>query len=132
MGRTMRIRPFFWLLLFVSCASVITLACLHQPYTPTLLQVQLEQKQLVANAPASMELNLTDIEGLPINEAQVIPSARMTNMAMIALNTHVIPQGNGKYKVNLDLYMPGPWSITIQTHAHGFTSQEKTFQVLVL
>ncbi|GCE21090.1 FixH family protein [Dictyobacter kobayashii] len=128
----MRIRPFFWLILGMACVSVVVLAFLYQPYAPAFLQVQMEQKQFVATGTSRLELHLTDPDGLPIDQAQIIPSAHMTNMDMAALHNHVVPHGHGVYEVNMDLYMAGPWSITIQTQAQGFTPQQRTIKVTVL
>jgi hypothetical protein len=127
----MRIRPFFWLILFVTCGSVLALACMYQPHAPTILQVSMMQKQFVAGGPSSLKLSLTDPDGQPINQAQVIPSARMTNMEMAVKSSHVMSSGSGTYTIDLDLSMAGPWSITIQTRAPGFATQEKTLQVIV-
>ena len=107
-------------------------AILYQPHAPTFLQVHVVQEQFVANSPASLELNLTDPQGLPIEQAQVIPSARMTNMNMTATESHVIELGNGKYRVNISLYMAGPWEITISTRATGFEAQKRTLLVQVI
>ncbi|GHO84792.1 FixH family protein [Dictyobacter formicarum] len=128
----MRIRPFFWLILGIACVCVTILAFLYQPYVPVSLQVQMEQKQFMASGPSTLKLQLTDPDGLPIDEALVIPSARMTNMDMTALHNRVVPRGHGVYEVNLDLYMAGPWSITIQTQARGFKPQQQTLQVNVI
>lgn len=128
----MSVRPFFWLLLLISCTGVLMFAILYQPHAPTFLQVHVVQEQFVANSPASLELNLTDPQGLPIEQAQVIPSARMTNMNMTATESHVIELGNGKYRVNISLYMAGPWEITISTRATGFEAQKRTLLVQVI
>jgi hypothetical protein len=127
----MRIRPFFWLLLLTTCLSVTTFAVLYQPHAPTFLQVRVIQQQLVADSPTSLELHLTDPQGLPIEQAQVIPSAKMTNMDMAATEQHVTELGNGTYKVNISLSMAGPWKITINTLATGFAPQQRTVFVQV-
>ena len=128
----MRVRPFFWLLLLISCTSILTFALVYQPHAPTFLQVHVVQEQFVANSPASLELNLTDPQGLPIEQAQVTPDAHMTNMDMVATESHVTELGHGRYKVNISLYMPGPWEITISTHATGFETQKRTLLVQVV
>jgi hypothetical protein len=128
----MRVRPFFWLLLLISCIGVLALSAVHQSYAPTFLQVHMMQAQFAANSPASLELNLTDPQGLPIEQAQVTPSARMTNMEMAATESHVTELGHGKYKVNISLFMAGPWEITINTYATGFEAQKRTLFVQVV
>jgi hypothetical protein len=129
----MRIRPFFWLILLVSCGSVLALACIYQPYVPTILRISMDQKQFVAGNDARLELSLTDPSGKPIDTAQVIPSARMTNMDMdmAAQQSYVKSSGGGTYLIDLNFDMAGPWSITIQTRAPGFAPQQKTVQVMV-
>ncbi|GAC1666563.1 MAG: hypothetical protein PVS3B1_02800 [Ktedonobacteraceae bacterium] len=129
---TLHIRPFFWFLLLISCVGVITFAMLYQPHVPTSLQVHVVQQQLMASTPASLELSLTDPQGLPIEQAQVTPSARMTNMEMAATESKMIELGHGKYKVNISLYMAGPWAITIHTYATGFDPQQSTLLVQVV
>ncbi|GLV60245.1 hypothetical protein KDH_70650 [Dictyobacter sp. S3.2.2.5] len=116
----------------MACICVIMLAFLYQPYVPASLQVQMEQKQFMVRGPSTLKLQLTDPDGLPIDEARVIPSAHMTNMDMMALHNRVVPHGHGIYEVNLDLSMAGPWAITIQTQARGFSPQQQTLQVNVL
>ncbi len=128
----MRVRPFFWLLLLASCMSVLSFALLYQPHAPTFLQVRVVQQQLIANSPASLEVHLTDPQGLPIERAQVVPSARMTNMDMIAPDNHVVELGDGQYRVNIFLPMAGPWEITINTHANGFEPLQKILFVHVV
>ncbi len=127
----MRVRPIFWILLFSTCVGVLSFALLYSPHIPARLQVRIVQNQLVANVPASLELEITDPEGTPIDQAQIIPTAHMTNMIMQATDTHVQKLGHGRYKVDIHLYMSGPWAITIQTNIVGFTSQARTFFVNV-
>lgn len=127
----MRIRPFFWLILFVSCGIVLALACIYRPYVPTVLQISMGQKQFVAGSHSRLKLSLTDPSGEPIDTAQVLTSAHMTNMDMAAQQSHIISLGSGTYTIDLNLDMAGPWSITIRTQAAGFAPQEKTVQVMV-
>jgi len=127
----MRVRPFFWCLLTAVCISVLLLAALHRPHVPALLQVHVDKSTLVSAGMTSLELHLTDSQGLPIEQAAVVPSAYMTNMHMQA-NTHFVNAlGNGKYAVKLHLDMAGPWAIVIQAQADGFTPQHKVLYVEV-
>ncbi len=128
----MRIRPFFWFLLLISCMSVITFAIRYQPHVPVAMSVHVVQQELVADNLASLELHLTDLQGLPIEQAQVFPNARMTNMDMAATESHVTELGGGKYNVNISLSMTGPWEITISTRAIGFEPQKRTLYVQVV
>jgi hypothetical protein len=127
----MRVRPLFWVLLVCVCVGTISFAALYHPAIPALLQVRIVQTQIVANVPAHLDLEITDPEGIPIDQAQVLPSAHMTNMVMEATDMRVQQLGHGRYSVHMHLYMSGPWAITIQTHIAGFTSQERTLLVTV-
>jgi hypothetical protein len=127
----MRVRPFFWCLLTAVCISVLLLAALHRPHVPALLQVRVDKSTLVSAGMTSLELHLTDPQGIPIEQAAVIPSAYMTNMDMRA-NTHFVNAlGGGTYTVKLHLDMVGPWAIVIQTQADGFVPQQKVLYVEV-
>jgi hypothetical protein len=62
----MRVRPFFWFLLALSCASVLIFAATWQTYAPELLQVHIPQQPRAVGF-TTLELHLTDPEGLPID-----------------------------------------------------------------
>lgn len=128
----MRVRPFFWLLLLVTSIGVITLAVNYQPHLPAYIEVEMQSEHVQANTTSDLLLHITDTQGLPINQAKIVSEARMTNMDMSSPDCHVIPLGNGRYQVNMELTMAGPWSITIQTRANGFASQEHTLVVNVV
>ena len=53
----------------------------------------------------------------------------MTNMDMMTNQIRVEPLGHGTYIAQLQLYMAGPWEISIEAHADGF---EPTAQTLVV
>jgi YtkA-like len=127
----MRVRPFFWALLLGSCLGALILALFYNPHIPTLLQVHISNRNLVSHGMSDVYLQLTDPDGLPITQAQVKPSAHMTNMDMVTDQSDVTEAGNGHYLVQLHLYMAGPWAITIQTQADGFLSQQQTLFVEV-
>lgn len=127
----MRVRPFFWLLLLCSCLGVLTLAMLYKPHVPAVLLVHVVQERPTANSLTTLEVNLTDAEGLPIDQAQVMSSARMTNMDMWASDSRVAAHGQGKYTVQFKLYMSGPWAITLRTQAEGFSPLERTVALQV-
>jgi nitrogen fixation protein FixH len=127
----MRVRPFFWYLLALSCMSVLILATSVHIQAPAIMQVRLEQQPPVASGLTTLELHLSDPQGLPIEQAQVIPSARMTNMEMVTNHKQVTSLGNGNYLAQLQLYMTGPWEISIEAHADGFESVQQTLLVQV-
>jgi hypothetical protein len=116
----MRIRPLFWFILALSCTSVLIFATLLHTQAPALMRVQLDQQRPVATSFTTLELHLTDSQGLPIEQAQVLPEARMTNMDMTTNHFRVESLGHGTYIAQLQLYMAGPWKISIEAHADGF------------
>ncbi len=128
----MRIRPFFWCLLALVCGSVLLFAATNQTYVPAMLQVHVDQEKLTAAGITTLELHLTDPQGVPIEEAHVLPNARMTNMDMQTSYHNVSAIGKGHYKVELRLYMAGPWLITLHANADGFRPLEQTLQVDVV
>ncbi|MGZ3642836.1 MAG: FixH family protein [Ktedonobacteraceae bacterium] len=127
----MRIRPFFWFLLAFSCAGVLIFAALLHTQAPAMMQVHLDQQHPVANAFTTLELHLTDSEGLPIEQAQVLPNAKMTNMSMVTNQIHVKSLGHGSYLAQLQLDMAGPWEISIEANADGFDTIAKNLFVQV-
>lgn len=127
----MRVRPFFWCLLFIASISVIILAITYQPHSPIYIQVHLENQYLSAHQ-SDLLLNITDSEGRPIDKVEVTPQAHMTNMDMAIPGGSVRALGHGQYKVDMHFSMAGPWAITIRTNASGFVSQEHTLLVNVV
>jgi hypothetical protein len=125
----MRVRPFFWWLLTGVCISVLLLATVYRPHVPALLQVHVDKSTLVAAGMTSLELHLTDPQGIPIEQATVLPAAYMTNMNMQANSPFVNALGGGTYMVKLHLDMVGPWAIVIKAQADGFTPQQKVLYV---
>ncbi|MBO0796966.1 MAG: FixH family protein [Ktedonobacteraceae bacterium] len=127
----MRVRPFFWLLLLCVSAGVLLFSLQYRPSAPAILRVQMNQQTLFADRPVVLDLHLTDPQGIPINEAHVIPNARMTNMDMLADSSQIHQLTDGHYQVRIFLSMAGPWQITISTDAAGFSPQQQTFYVQV-
>jgi nitrogen fixation protein FixH len=85
----------------------------------------------VASKLTTIELRLTDPQGVPIEQAQVIPSAWMTNMDMETKQMRVVPLGRGNYATELQLSMAGPWEIRLVAHADGFDDMQQTLLVQV-
>lgn len=125
----MRVRPFFWLLLVCACLGALTFAALNPTHVPALLRVHVDQPHPVAIGMNTLELHLTDPQGLPIDAAQVVSNAHMTNMQMAAGSSRVRSIGNGEYRVQLYLEMAGPWAITLQAQAAGFAPLQQTLYV---
>ncbi len=127
----MRVRPFFWFLLALSCAGVLIFAASLHTQAPAVMRVQLDQQPPVTSGITTLKLRLTDSQGIPIEQAQVLPMARMTNMNMVTNQIRVEPLGQGNYKAQFHLYMSGPWEISIGAHADGFEPLEQTLFVQV-
>jgi YtkA-like len=127
----MRVRPLFWFFLALTCTSVLIFAALLHTQAPAIMRVQLDQQHPVSSGFTTLELYLTDSQGLPIEQAQVLPNARMTNMDMVTNHFIVKSLGDGTYITQLQLYMAGPWEISIEAHADGFEPTAKTLFVQV-
>ncbi len=127
----MRVRPFFWFFLALSCTGVLIFAALLHTQAPAVMRVQLDQQHPITSGVTTLELHLTDSQGLPIEQAQVLPNARMTNMDMVTNHFRVEPLGHGTYIAQLQLYMAGPWEISIEAHADGFEPMTQTLVVQV-
>ena len=124
----MRVRPVFWYLLFFVCIGVLIFAASIKLDVPAILHVQVEQQLPVSSAYTTLSLRLTDSEGLPIQQAQVVVSAHMTNMEMVTNEVRIRSLGNGNYQAQLLLYMAGPWEVHIEAHANDFRpSQQALF-----
>ena len=95
------------------------------------MRVLLDQHYPTESGSTTLELYLTDSQGLPIEQAYVLPNARMTNMDMVTNQIHVQPLGNGTYLAQLQLDMAGPWEIGIEAHADGFEPISKNLFVQV-
>ncbi len=59
----MRVRPFFWCLLAVSCISVLIFAATIRTQAPAIMQVRIDQHQPVSTGIMTLELHLTDPHG---------------------------------------------------------------------
>jgi len=127
----MRVRPFFWIVLALSCIGVLIFAASLHTQAPAVMRVQLDEQHPVSSGVTTLELHLTDSQGLPIEQAQLKPEARMTNMHMVTDHIRVEPLGQGNYRAQFQLYMAGPWEIRIGAHADGFEPLEQTLFVRV-
>src|SRR5438094_804339 len=116
----MRVRPFFWFILILSCVGVLLFAVMLPTDVPATMQIRLAEHPTTQDL-TTLTFHLTDPQGLPIDQAYVVSSAAMTNMNMVAPQSHVTAVGRGTYLARFRLYMAGPWAITITVHATGFT-----------
>ncbi len=127
----MRVRPLFWYVLALSCIGVLLFAATLRTHAPARIQVRLAGQPPTAAGITTLEMHLTDQEGLAIEQAQVIPSARMTNMDMATQGMRVESLGAGNYVAQLRLSMAGPWEIRVVAQAPGFDPLQQTLLVEV-
>lgn len=126
----MRIRPFFWYLLAFVCIGTLLFAATYQTHAPNILRVHIV-RQLVSNKPATIELSLTDTQGVPVESAQIFSHAYMKNMNMPPQEISTRSLGQGRYIVQMRLSMVGPWAIDVQAQAEGFLPSQQSFYVQV-
>ena len=127
----MRVRPFFWLLLAASCIGVLIFAATIRSHVPAIMQVRIDQQHPVSVGFTTLELHLADPDGLPIEQAHVFSSADMLNMHMEPPQSSIREVGQGNYIAQIQLYMMGPWKITIGANADGFDALQQTLLVQV-
>lgn len=126
----MRVRPVFWLILVFVCAGVLSFAALVQPHEPAQMRIHLERFP-TSGAFTLLDISATDMQGIPIEGAQILPTAKMTNMDMTTNATYTTTRGEGGYTIHVCLYMAGPWAITISMQAPGFDPLRQTLFVRV-
>ena len=126
----MRIRPFFWFLLALSCTSVLAFALLRPSYAPAILQVRMNSQQIAVGT-ATLTLHLSDPQGLPIEQAQISSDIHMTNMVMPTPFSSITAQGKGNYALRVQFSMAGPWAIDVRAYADGFTPLEHILHIEV-
>jgi hypothetical protein len=126
----MRVRPFFWGFLACVCVGVLILAATVHIPVPAEIHVQLTQRP-TPETPLVLRVQVTDAQGLTVDNAQIISQARMTNMPMTTSRIATIPERPGTYLVRLTLFMGGPWVITLSMQADGFAPLHQTLLIQV-
>jgi hypothetical protein len=116
----MRVRPFFWLLLIVTCIGVIAFAFSWKTDLPASVQVHLAKPHPVAHVATRLTVHIADPQGVPIDQAHAVASTNMTNMNMGEQEQLLIDTGYGNYVTHFQPSMPGPWVVTIFVRADGF------------
>jgi hypothetical protein len=116
----MRVRPFFWLLLVITCIGVIAFASTFKTDLPASLQVHLEGSHPVAHTPTMLTVHIADPQGIPIDYAHAMMSTNMTNMDMGEQQQLLAATGQGNYVTHFLPSMAGPWVVTILVRADGF------------
>ena len=127
----MSVRPIFWLLLAISCLGVLLIAIMAPISIPAVMQAHLKNLHPASTEFTTVELHLADTEGLPLEKAEIVASAYMTNMQMTAGQSSVSSLGHGSYAIRFRLDMTGPWAITVQATAPGFQRLSQTLLVQV-
>ncbi|GCE14420.1 FixH family protein [Tengunoibacter tsumagoiensis] len=128
----MRVRPIFFMMLFLACSSVLIFAANVHFDAPVKLQVHLEETRLVSHQATRIIVHLSDSDGAPIQRAQVISSFNMTTMDMGTVQNALKEAHSGEYSSPLSFSMAGSWRIHISVHAPGFTSQSQSVLVNVI
>jgi len=128
----MRIRPFFWLILVGSCLGVLIFALMVHPEFTAVMHISLNGSQPSQETVTILTLHLTDVQGLPIEQAQVISSLTMTDMNMGTVEYTLQSVGRGYYQTALRWSMTGPWVVNVTAHAEGFLSTNQTLFIDVI
>lgn len=126
----MRVRPFFWGLLACVCVGLLALAATVQMPVAAELHIQLTQHP-TPETPLVLRVQVTDAQGVTVDNAQVLSQAWMTNMQMTTRMVSSAPEGAGMYLVQLTLFMQGPWMVTLAMRATGFVPLHQTILVQV-
>lgn len=126
----MRVRFFFWLVLALTCVSVLTFATLFQRDIPALIQLSLDRPFPKVRQVVTLSLHLTDAEGIPINNASVISQTNMTTMDMQDKGHQLKSVGQGRYIAHLQFSMAGSWLILTTIHAKGIVPAQQKLLVM--
>ena len=121
----MRVRFFFWLLFILTCVSALTFAFLFQRDVPALIHLSLDQPFPKVQQVVTLNLHLTDAQGVPINNASVISHANMTTMDMREGKRQLKSVGQGKYTTHLRFSMSGSWFVTVSIRATGIVPTQQ-------
>jgi nitrogen fixation protein FixH len=126
----MRVRPFFWILLTAVCIGSVLLAAAVSLRHTLPMQARIDRVSAVASA-SFVRLLLTDSEGTPIDQANVIPRVSMPAMPMEAQHTSVQALGQGVYLAQISFSMAGLWQIDLLVHADGFAPVRQSLRLAV-
>jgi nitrogen fixation protein FixH len=128
----MRVRPFFWIFLATVCAGVLIFAAAISIYRLVPMVAHIEQVSTVATNHMIVRLSLTDPEGMPIDQAQVIPRTSMPAMRMGPQQIAIQPLGHGIYLTQISFSMLGAWKIDIIARADGFAPAHRSILVNIV
>jgi hypothetical protein len=127
----MRVRPFFWIFLTTICAGVLIFAATITLYKAVPMQAHIDQVTHIHANSTSIYLHLTDPDGLPIDEAKVIPRASMPDMSMGPQQAGVRSLGQGIYLAWMNFSMAGSWKIDITARADGFATIQQSLMIQI-
>src|SRR5260370_10585735 len=127
----MRVRPFFWIFLVAVCSSVLIFAVTISVYRSVPMQAHIDQISTSVVQTTEVRLRLTDSEGLPIDQARIIPQVSMLAMPMDAQQVHVQALGQGIYLAQISFSMAGSWQIDLIAQADGFDAAHQSIQLNV-
>lgn len=125
----MRIRPFFWLMLVSICTGILLFAATISMHRSVPMQVHIDQIAITGAQTTVVRLHLSDSEGLPIDQARIIPSVSMLTMPMGAQQIRVQALNQGIYLAQIRFSMAGTWKIDLLAHADGFAAIQQSVQV---
>jgi nitrogen fixation protein FixH len=128
----MRVRPFFWIFLVAVCSSVLIFAVTISVYRSVPMQAHIDQISTSVVQTTEVRLRLTDSEGLPIDQARIIPQVSMLAMPMDAQQVHVQALGQGIYLAQISFSMAGSWQIDLIAQADGFDAAHQSIQLNVV
>src|SRR5258708_20932337 len=95
---SMRIRPFFWILLVFVCIGTLTLAATVHVPLPAQLHVQLAQHP-TPQTPTTFLVHVTDPQGLAVQGAPISSQAWVNNTPMETGKNSTMPAGQGTLPV---------------------------------
>lgn len=124
----MRVRSLYWSILILCCLGVLLFAAHWQERVPALLHVQVQR---AAMPETTLVVQMTDSEGIPLDEAHLHLTATMTAMSMTPPLIHVTKNGSGRYLIHLSLTMVGQWVIQISASAQNFVIPQHTLSVAI-
>ncbi len=111
----MRYRSLLLSFLFVGTLAVS--ACSGSDATPT---ISLASIKLTTNpnppilGKIELIITITDVNGQPLDEAEVFVFSSHTEMTSMAMNGKAIAKGSGQYALQTNFPMNGRWKITVQ------------------
>ena len=83
------------------------------------LAVSLFVEKAPARGVNTIQAQITDAAGKPVNDATVTFDIDMTNMSHGRNVTPAVAQGNGRYAGKVSFMMPGPWRLIVGIQRPG-------------